>query len=265
LRGTINPVLRQLVKSVQVERDTSSQKREDGEWHVIYVMPNLAPAPGSWQENLTDPNTHANLFWTGVSLDCETVAIVSMHDARVQSAASRDPNVGKLLATFVDTSGKPLHPSVLIVRDRSAFTKEQEGLVAFRNCVAISVILHTRASWARGYDHLGGGWSDHFDFHPLQLGAHGLISASAAQLAIFSEGAKYKAMPSPYISATTVNTLFPDKFLRHTLTQEWRRTMSVRRDAGSLVALYFDLLKLRTSRALHPSNTEGRSMSSASN
>ncbi len=189
---------------------------------MIYVMPNLSPAPDHWS-SVEDENSHTNLFWKGVSLESDTVAIVSMHDARVQEAIARDPNVGRLFDAFVDTSLKKLHPSVLIVREDSAFTREGEGLVAFRNCVALGVVLHSRAAWAKGRDHIAGGWSDYFDFHPLQPRANGLISDSPAQLAILTERATHQAMPSPYVSATTVRTLFPDRFLRFTLGAEWRR------------------------------------------
>jgi hypothetical protein len=200
----------------------SASKEPTARWHVIYVMPNLSPTPDTRSPTDGD-NTHQNLFWKGVTIDSESAAIVSMYDSRVQKAVAEDANVGRLLEAFVDTNRKKLHPSVLIVREGSAFTREQEGIVAFRNSVALSVILKSRAAWARGRDHVAVGWSDYFDFHPLQVGTHGLISESPAQLAILTEKAVHQAMPSPYVSATTVRTLYTDQFLRNTLGSEWRK------------------------------------------
>src|SRR5437762_6100158 len=133
------------------ESQTQTPSGEEPEWHVIYVMPNLAPTPDSGSKD--DEDNHANFFWRGVTLDSDSLAISSAYDARVKRAAARDKKVRRLLSSFVDTNGKKLHPSVLIVRDNSQFVRELEGIIAFRNCVALSVGLKARAAWARGHNH----------------------------------------------------------------------------------------------------------------
>jgi hypothetical protein len=129
---------------------------------------------------------------------------------------------------FVDERGKKLLPAVLIAREVPTPTLTQEAIVAFRNSIALSVILRNRAWWAKGNDNAHMGWSDYFDFHPLRAGTHGLVSDSPALTSIITERAKHQAMPSPYVTPTTMTALWADGFLYWTLGAEWRRFFEVR-------------------------------------
>jgi hypothetical protein len=195
--------------------------KPEANWEVVYVLPNLAPSPDRWVTPADERST--DLLRTGIDLASDSLAIVPSHDPRVRTAAALDPKVARLLDVFVDVTGKKLHPAVLIAREHSPFTWEQDAIVAFRNCVAISVVLRYRAHWLRDKGSMDVGWSDYFDFHPLRVGTHGLVSDSPALTAIVTATGKYQAMPSPFVSATTPTSLWRDGFLYHTLSLEWRR------------------------------------------
>lgn len=189
-------------------------------WDVIYILPNLSPSPGRW--SLEGESRPGDLLKSGMTLGSSSWAIVPVHDPRVQAAMAKDSNVARLLNVFVDEAGKKLRPSVLIVRE-SATPVAQEALVAFRNCIALSVVLRARAWWAKGSGNAEVGWSDYFDFHPLRAGTLGLVSDSPGLTALITQKAKHQAMPSPYVSATTMTSVWTDRFLYHTLGAEWRR------------------------------------------
>jgi hypothetical protein len=203
------------------QHQSSSEAAKPDRWEVIYVLPNLSPAKDRW--NLNGETRPSDLLKTGMTLGSSNLAIVPVHDPRVQAAMADDPNVARLVDVFVDERGKKLHPALLIAREVRTTTLTQEALVAFRNSIALSVILRNRAWWAKGNDNAHMGWSDYFDFHPLRAGTHGLVSDSPALTSIITERAKHQAMPSPYVSATTMTALWADGFLYYTLGVEWRR------------------------------------------
>lgn len=186
------------------------------------MLPNLAPGESRWRIP-PDPAQH-DLFEAGLTLGSESLAIVPPHDSRVVRAAHESPAVDRLIGAFVDVTGRPLRPSALISLLDSPVVPELDAVVAFRNCVAMSVVLRNRAAWVEDKGTMDVGWSDYFDFHPLQLAKGGrLIAESPALRSIISSTAKYVATPSPLVSATTPLRLWRDGYLYITLGREWRR------------------------------------------
>lgn len=198
-----------------------TQPTQAADWEVVYVLANLAPSVDRW---ITPSEERSNdLLRRGMTLSSDSMAIAPVGDPRVVAAAHANPVVRRLLDVFVDVNGKRLQPAVLIARTQSPVLPEQDAVVAFRNCIALSVIFRSRASWLRDRGAAVVGYSDYFDFHPLLPGRRGLVVDSPAVMAYVSEGARYKAMPSPYVSPSSPTSLWYDSFLYYTLGLEWRR------------------------------------------
>ena len=192
---------------------------DGGSWDVIFVLANLAPNPQVWTEK---HGVSTDLFELGASLGSPNLELAPPTDSRVQEAIVANPNIRRLIDSFVDSTGKQLSPTLLITRVREGHQWDLEALVAFRNAIAMSVVLRNRASWLTSGD-MEIGYSDYFDFHPLRLNLQGLVSASPAQTEIISRTAKYLAMPSPYAATTSARRLWLDGFVYTALSVEWRQ------------------------------------------
>ena len=190
-------------------------------WDFLFVTPNLVlpedPQPGTPGE------------WpSGIDLNSDILALVPWHDDRVQEIRRHRPVVRQILDSFVTETGLPHRPAVLIA-NRSGpenLRHRQESIVAFRNAIAISVILRGRAAEARGYGGLSPTWSDTFDFHPAQIGHSGrYVILSPALTSLVAREQPLHFTPSAYL-APEGRRVYSDSYLYRTLGMEWRRQFS---------------------------------------
>jgi len=102
----------------------------------------------------------------------------------------------------------------------------EEALVAFRNAVALSVILRGRAEMTSGYGGMSPTWSDTFDFHPAQIGvADRIVVLSPALRSLIATDKPQNFSPSPYLPVSGTR-IWPDSYLFRTLGVEWTRRYS---------------------------------------
>jgi hypothetical protein len=160
-----------------------------------------------------------------MDLGTDLIAIVSSKDSRVSEIRKREPVVGQILDSFYDNLGKRYHPAVMILRpDAPAKVRgSEEAIVAFRNAVALSVILGGRAADARGYGGVSPTWSDTFDFHPAQVSRTGrYVVLSPALRSVVARSEPLSFTPSPYLPLEG-ERIYPDAFLYRALGLEWQR------------------------------------------
>jgi hypothetical protein len=145
--------------------------------------------------------------------------------------------VEQILGAFQDEYGKPYHPAVLLVRSETSkdLKNDLEAYVAFRNAIAMSVVLRGRASVVLDRGSPTGTWSDTFDFHPAQLSGTGrMILQSPALLSLVSDTARLHLTHSAYVQLEG-RRLWLDHYLFWALGKTWARRFAPkpRRDAFS--------------------------------
>lgn len=217
-------------------------------WDVLFIVPNICASQDRW---LNPPRAGTgDLLEEGVTLGNEWIAIAPQHDPRVQAAAS-NPIVKQLLDGFRDERGKQLRPAVLIAAKNAPLQDKRETIVAFRNAVALSIVLRNRAAWIAYGNHGDPNWSDYCDLHPTVPGVHGLVSLSPALTSLHSPTTPFVAEPSPYVSHS-VTQLRKDSFLYRRLGTEWRRTYRTPPKVGQYRRALFRSLELAYLAAATP-------------
>lgn len=188
------------------------------EWEFGFVLPNLVlPSdpddtnPGSWS--------------SGLSVAPDLIAIAPNKDPRVSALRQANPAVAQILGAFKDQHGKSYEPAILLISARApeSIRLRLEAIVAFRNIVAMSIILRGRAALARGHEASAVTWSDSFDFHPAQVGRSGhVVIQSPALTSIVSADARLTFTHSPSISLEG-RRLWTDRYLLWAGGKAWRR------------------------------------------
>ena len=191
---------------------------EDAKWRFLYVLPNLE-LPEAPRENQVGE-------WPG-GLDLRTgvFTITSAADPRVEAIRSTVPEVDQIVSSFYRETGAKYVPAVLIARSDAPdrILRSEEATVAFRNSVALSVVLRGRAAVARGRGGQAPTWSDTFDFHPAQISAAGrFVLLSPALQALMSTEKPCCFTRSPSLPPEGRH-LWPDEYLYRTLGLEWER------------------------------------------
>jgi hypothetical protein len=196
-------------------------------WDLEHLLPNLAlPAPAPARPAVAE---ESDLTQRGLTLDTEYIAVVPPEDPRVATIADRLPAAKRLICSFRNSSARRARPAVLIVR-RDAPLLERDGLepvVAFRNALALPIILRARAQMLSDGGLREPTWSDTFDFHPAFVNRRGsLVISSPALTASHTHGDRFLAMPPPHIPVEG-ERLTVDRFLYRSFTREWKRRYSV--------------------------------------
>jgi hypothetical protein len=158
------------------------------------------------------------------TLNSDHLAIVPPSDARVLAIRAAVPAADALLSGFTDSYGHAVLPSALICR--TAFPdlvgRQAEAIIAFRNAVALSVVLRTRAVVASGDGAMGPIWTDVFDLHPTTINRLGeLYTGSPAMLDIRGQGQRFYGTQSPFVTAR-VSRLLIDSALYRELGAKWQ-------------------------------------------
>ena len=100
------------------------------DWQLVFVLPNLA---------LDKRDIPAD----GITLGLEGIAICSTADKRVAKIRAWSSPADRFLDAFHDGNGNNIQPSVLLAREDwvARFNRSPEPVIAFRNAVALSVVL----------------------------------------------------------------------------------------------------------------------------
>ena len=214
---------------LRIEARCADMSDTPSSWRFLYVLPNLE-LPEEPQEN------QVGEWPEGLDLRTSVFTITSGADPRVEAIRKEVPEVEQILSSFYRETGTRYVPAVLIGRadapDR--VLRSEEATVAFRNAVALSVVLRGRAAVARGLGGQAPTWSDTFDFHPAQLSASGrfvLLSPALRALIAMKKPRCFTRSPNLPVEG---RRLWPDEYLYRTLGLEWAR----RYGRGYLAAQY---------------------------
>jgi hypothetical protein len=187
-------------------------------WEFLYVFPNLV-LPDEFQEH------QVGVWPSGLTLGSEVLAIVGAGDDRVSQIRQEVTAVNQLLGSFRTEIGDPFNPAVLIARSSAPerLKYRAEALVAFRNAIAVSVILRGRADAVRGTGGMSPTWADTFDFHPAQVSRTGrLVFLSPALQSLIGTDKALQLSPWPHL-AQEGRRVWPDAYLYRVLGEEWCR------------------------------------------
>jgi len=193
----------------------------DVAWRLALVMPNL-----ELRGYHPDESGHAGAgaLHPDLTLGSSFVAVVPPSEPRAKRIAASDRAARALLCGFHGTQGEAVAPSALLVRtDAPEPVQSMPALIAFRNALAIPILLKARAGAEPGVGGWQPHWSDTFDFHPtFPVGEDGLATLSPALRSFGLQAERYKATPSPYMPIVG-RQMVTDRALAGLLASEWRR------------------------------------------
>jgi len=182
----------------------SIRKVNKYEWLIIYLLPNLS---------------------LNESYEAEFIAIVPFSDKRIQDLISKEVLAAKILTNFKTETGNEVKPSTLLIRsDAPNSIMNSDAVVAFRNCLAVSCLLHGWARSFRGTNVFEPTYSDHFDFYPVTLNkkGDGLVISSPATLGIWPKVDKFSGQTYPHLPIFDKFQAIPDKILSEKLLKQWK-------------------------------------------
>jgi hypothetical protein len=184
-------------------------------WALAFVLPNLVH-PLVYDDTVASAST---------AFEQETIAIVSPRDSRIAEirATFRDADV--LFSSFRSELGSAFEPCALIVKKPIPPNLQKnfrEGVVGFRNSVAMACVLFSRARMVAGSSNPHPTWSDTFEFYPTTLDAGRLVTISPALTALGIRVDHFQAMSSPHLPREH-GLGQPDLYLARVLGEVWRR------------------------------------------
>jgi hypothetical protein len=179
-------------------------KNKNHDWELIFAMPNLC---------------------LDESFDSDYLAIVKFDDERLKKIVQREKMAEKLLSNFKTETGKQVKPSALICRkDAPQSIKTMEAVVAFRNALAISSLIHSFARSINSDNVFEPTCSDHFDFFPYTLNkeGNGLIVSTPATIGLWPRVNRFFGQTYPHIPVFDIFRAIPDKTLAEKILKQWR-------------------------------------------
>jgi hypothetical protein len=188
------------------------------DWEFAFVLPNLVLP--SDEEDL-----NPGAFPNGFSLAADFLTVLPGDHDTVQRLRAENPTVDQILGSFYNEYGVPYSPAVLVVRKTASeeLRRSLEAFVAFRNALALSVILRARAGLMADRGAASVTWSDTFDFHPAQVGGtNRMVLQSPALTSLVASNAKLRLTHSPYVQLEG-RRLWPDHYLLRSLGRAWTR------------------------------------------
>ena len=217
------------------------------EWEFGFVLPNLV-----LPSELSDTNPGA--WVNGIAIGSAPIAIVRNGDPRVVAMRRESAAVRQILESFRDEYGKAYGPALLILRKDAPETIRHslETIVAFRNLVAMSIVLPGRAAVAKGGGSSAITWSDTFDFHPAQVGRSGrMVLQSPAVTSLVSDTDKLRLTHSAYVKPEG-RRIWPDHYLLRAMGRAW-----LRRFAGNYATESFGDRLFRSLEAAYQASAIG--------
>lgn len=141
-------------------------------WQIARFLPDLTLPP----EGTSGWETPGLRDALGLFID--VAAIAPLHDPRVKEALDRDRVASVLAGRFRDLNGRPVEPSVLILRRDARLPRTLSMIGDFRNAVAFACVAYARAAVTTGNSNfLNAYWSTRFNFHPAEIGKDGRVLA----------------------------------------------------------------------------------------
>lgn len=155
------------------------------EWRIIYALPNV---------KLSKP------------FDARFISIVPYNDERIGLICKSNCSAEKLMKCFVNEINESIEPSALILNVNAPLqVKTNEAVSAFRNIVAISVIMREWGNVRQGNNSFGPLFSNSFDFFLLTPSLFGGFNCKTPAVDSFlSENVPLIGMPSICVPVATV-------------------------------------------------------------
>jgi hypothetical protein len=171
-------------------------------WVPMFALPHVA---------LEDP------------IDVEGVALVSMHDERIQALAKKHKRFASYLGRFRSEFGRGVQPSIIIWRDDSSdLYRSVEALAGFRDAVSISVVPYGRATLL----HYGLSpeilYSDWFAIYPWMLDKNYefVVMRTMAQMGL-DEAEELQPQSTPGITPRPLIRRMIDRPMLEALLKRW--------------------------------------------
>lgn len=227
-----------------------------GRWQLIYVLGNLQLP--EYRPPLSD-GSYRNFPTEGLTLGCRGIAVVPPNDPRVTAIATREPSAARLLQSFRDLTGQPYHPAVLIAESKllRRINRDESAIVAFRNALALSIILKERAKAIKNGSSVGPTWSDFFDAFPITIGRRGrLLTLSPAVQGVWLDDTKPISAPAPYLPHFEQIPSW-DHYLWDSLGKLWTKFYSYPRPNDHLGHRVFRSLELAYQACATPIKNQG--------
>ncbi len=102
----------------------------------------------------------------------DDLLMLGSRDPRYRALKKANPVLSKYLSSFRTPLKKKVNPTI-IVRDESLPKVDARHLCAFRNAVAVSAVVHSRAKSCPPSTTQGFFCTDLFDFHPVSVSSDG--------------------------------------------------------------------------------------------
>jgi hypothetical protein len=114
------------------------------------------------------------------------IAVTPRSDNRIAAAVAEQPLIGEFLDRFTDAFGRPILPSVLIIRqDVIEAYGNTSAMAGFRDLLAVATIPNARAVYITHGGGMGAPvWSETFSIYPWMVDRHGkeLVCQTPAML-----------------------------------------------------------------------------------
>ncbi|MBY3236627.1 hypothetical protein HFO17_19135 [Rhizobium laguerreae] len=114
------------------------------------------------------------------------IAVTPVSDNRIAAAVAEQPRIGVFLDRFTDAFGRPVRPSILIIRqDVIEAYGNTSAIAGFRDLLTVATIPNARAVYVTHGGGMGAPvWSETFSIYPWMVDRHGkeLICQTPAML-----------------------------------------------------------------------------------
>lgn len=192
-------------------------------WNLVYILPNLT---------------------TSAKFGNETIAIINDHDPMINLLVNAD-EVKELASKFFSHFSSKLSTSLLIINDSKANKKIiEDGVVAFRNILAISSIIkgfeHRFLSTFNAYPL----YSDYFDFYPVTISNGVVFINSPSQRGICHDLSNFQGQANATLDHNV--SINPGQYclLTDRLEQVWKRAFTTNKTIGDYPRRLFRSLEM---------------------
>jgi len=206
-------------------------------WIPMFALPNIA---------LEDP------------IDVDGVALVSIHDDRIQALAKKHKRFASYLGRFRSEFGREVQPSIIIWRDDSSdLYRSVEALAGFRDAVSISVVPYGRATLL----HYGHSpeilYSDWFAIYPWMLDKNYefVVMRTMAQMGL-DEAEELQPQSTPGITARPLIRRMIDRPVLEALLKRWPARYQTKTPSWESTALFRSLNMANVASKI-PASTDG--------
>jgi hypothetical protein len=183
------------------------------------------------------------------------ISVAPLTDPRVDSLRKRSPAFCKFVESFTDQFERQRHPSLLLLRKRKNVPPRPEGVLDFRNALAISSITQAwerYLGWGSQFDHLR--FSNYFDFYPYTLTQdEAYLRTHTASLLGADTADRFHGQCSPSLGRSALNNEpFFDAVLFAALLDKWVEYHVKKKRGWSTRALFRSLGMAYRASALPP-------------